>query len=271
MQTIYRTNFASGYPGMLEGIGTPRVKAYKNNTGVQYASSTITTPATPTNSQAYTLTINGISSVFTSDASATAAEIFAGVLAAVRASAAFDQVDVLNVNSGARTFLLRSRRPLTALTVAVGSSPSSNNVAFSTPTTPAAPSDVPFGRIVARASTDAADSCKLPAADTDIILGVAQATYAEQRQAVGPNARPAYYAYDAVDVIQNTITCEGVWIPCIEDIAAGDTIYARVSGANAGMITTTASGNIALAGLLKAVEPSVMSYSDKIVLCVASL
>jgi len=119
------------------------------------AAQVATVTITAQNDTLYTVTINGVSVTYTSDASGTQAEISAGLQAAIEAE---PSISGLVIASGSTTLIITSRQAGLAFTIAVGV-----NLSAAATTASAAAAALPFGRAVIR---DAANDqgCQLIAA-----------------------------------------------------------------------------------------------------------
>ena len=119
------------------------------------AAQVATVTITAQNSTLYTVTINGVSVTYTSDASGTQAEISAGLQAAILAEPA---ISGLVDPSGSTTLVITSRQAGLAFTIAVGA-----NLSAAATTASAAAAALPFGRAVLRDASNV-QGCQLIAA-----------------------------------------------------------------------------------------------------------
>ena len=250
MQTDYSQRFDISRPGFLSGLGTPRVRAFRN-TSANLASTWTLTPvdATAINTeylyaavpvgQTYDPLVHIPARFVTAGSGVTQAGTLAGIVAAIRNSPIYDLAYPVIVGSdvklvarsvGAISYTLYTTTTTTVVNTVVGGS--------STP--------VPFGRYVARRSTDEAGEARLPTATTDKLVGVTLSTYAAEKDQVGPNAKTEYKPSEIMDVLDRCNTVEGIWIECVGTVGINDTLYVSVSGADAGKITTVSSGTIAV-------------------------
>jgi hypothetical protein len=111
------------------------------------AAQVATVTITAVNTTLYTVTINGVSVTYTSDGSATQAEISAGLQAAILAEPA---ISGLVVASGTTTLIITSVSPGLPFTIAVGA-----NLSAAATTANAEAAAVPFGRAIIRDSANA--------------------------------------------------------------------------------------------------------------------
>lgn len=238
MQKSYALNFDISRPGFLSGLGKPRVRAKRNSADIktQVWNFAITSLA---NSTLYSITLNGITASFTTDSSATNSELLNGIVAAIRNSEIYDLAFPTIVGSAVR-LTLRTPGATTLTATAVGFTVTSAVAG-------AEASPIPFGRFVARKTTDGADEARLPSADTDKLVGVTLSTYAIERDGIGQEATVAYYPGEMMDVLDRCNDLDGMWVEAVEtDITVDDTLYVVVGGDDAGKVTKTASGNIEL-------------------------
>jgi hypothetical protein len=149
---------------------------------------------------------------FTSDSTATAAEILAGLLAAVNASAAPVSARMFD----ASTLEIYARSPETDYTPTV-----SANLTLSAELA----SEVPFGVLVVMDGDRS--KCRLPKAASDVqnlALGVALRTLAKENTFLGSSDTKNCYAANSM---VNAAREGRVWVPVEGTIAAGDSAFVR--------------------------------------------
>lgn len=141
MQTSF-TNMARAFAGMVEGFGYDKnARTYWNDLGSLAQVADVSFSAV--NSQAYTFTVNGITVTYTSDATATLAEIRDGLITAFRVLNSLEEVAFANASGN--NVRVTAKTPGVAITV--------TNVANTTVTAVqanVAQADIPFGRAVCR-------------------------------------------------------------------------------------------------------------------------
>jgi len=110
---------------------------------------TITVPASPDNSTTYKVVIDGVSCEFTTDSSATQAELGAGLVAAIKDKAAAYRLCTPSYSAG--TLTLTGNWPNVSWTTTVNASETTQDLGTPTTTTSAAAADaVDFGRVMVR-------------------------------------------------------------------------------------------------------------------------
>lgn len=203
---------------------------------------TIGTPATVDNSAEYVITLNDTTIRFTTDATATQAELASGLynafltnaIAGSYASAQLSGTDIL----------ITANKFGESLSVSVNSADTTNDLTATETTASSEPNPIPFGYMVGRTTSTASGLCRLITANTDIPLGIALAVRDIERNAIGSKAKVEYGRDDTVDVCDRTDSA-AVNVVCVEsDIDENDTIYISVASGHEGKVTKTASGNI---------------------------
>ena len=160
-------------------------------------------PGTAANSTVYSVDIDGASVSYTSDADATAAEIQAGLLAALKAAPMIYR-KVIPTAGGSNTVVLTARTAGTAGKFTTTLSGGGTGYALTNTTAAADPAIIPFGRGVTTASGESATSCKLIAAalsSSNIFRGVASRTNVVESVGIGYSVVEGYPAMEAVNVV----------------------------------------------------------------------
>lgn len=254
-QTQYAQKFPIAFPGSIDGLGTPRIVTRANSALDSEQVYTIAIPATVDDDETYTVALTGpgitspIEASFETSASATTAELSAGLLAAIQGS---NIVDFF-----APTLTAANQITLTALTVGISytlTSPTNaattNDLTIAEAVAPTLSVPIPFGAFVGRSTAVPADGfseARLPSAAANFqITGVTVSTHANQQVEIAAND-PVYFPGDAMDVLTDSTSTEGVWVKCDDaTIAPGDTVFVDVSASNRGGLTKTSTNNIAL-------------------------
>lgn len=234
-------------PGALSGDPTSHLtKAYINAAATAKQVHTVTTPATVDASTLYSITVDDVTVSYTSDASPTQTELRDGLYNALRTNPEIGSLKDVAISG--TTILLTSRRLEDTHVVSVNSGDTTNDLGVSITTAQNLGSAIPFGVFVARASGDALGQAKLPAANTDKILGITTIHQNIEKNLIGDSAIVEYKPMEVMDVIERCNSLDGVWVQCVEsDIDIDDTVYVVASGANAGFATKTSTSNISLA------------------------
>ena len=216
-------------PIAVEGLVANSRDAQFDTLTNQAVAQVTTIVITADDSQIYTVTIDGVISSFTSDASATIAEIAIGLQAAIEANT-FVTAATASIDGSDQLILtgLATGVPFTESDTAAGSGD-----LVATLTT-AAVGDIDFGRCVVQGGSD--DLCALPQAAGDIVAGI---TPFEHVESVDGNL-PAdtnevvrtqnYKANGTVNIMRRGV----IWVIVEEAVTKGAAVYARhtPSGAN---------------------------------------
>lgn len=237
MQFSDRIESPPGIPGMQ---GSRRINGgiatYKNAANEVAQISTITI-GTAANSTKYTVIIDGITIDYTSDATATATEIAAGLaaeinLAGVGVKAAGDATSVTLTGYPGVVFDFIATGGGTGYT--------------SSTTTPAAKSSqIGFGLAVVRETTDKEDVARLPSSATQKFLGVTL-----RSQMVQHDNGIAYPNTEPMPVVQ----MGSVWVPIEGTATVSDAVYVRLaaSGTNTTLGKFSVTAGTGLVELTKA-------------------
>lgn len=239
VQTAYSRFAPQAYAGLLAGV-KHYVSTYKNpgSRDVQ------TIAITAQNTTAYTVTVRGVTISYTSDGSATQAEINAGLEAAALASPFFNALATLVEGSSAAQLVLSARDPSVDLQAAV-----SSDLALTVVSAPG--KELPFGRFVAvgAQSTEPAGGVYCKELESGaVIAGVTVHTHAVDMKdyerplstaTTGGFDSSGYMPGDTVNVARQGL----IWVEAEEALTPGAPVYARfTSGSNAviGRIRTDA-------------------------------
>jgi hypothetical protein len=269
MQRRYSDTYPVAIAGQLEGYGSPAVRTMKNSSLFTPWSNTIATPATVDNTAAYTVTLTGseildgatLSASFTTDGSATQAELNAGLLAAIRASSLHDYV-ISTLSSN--TITLTARKYGVNYTLACTTNgATTNDLTIGTQTATASAGTIPFGRfVVGLNASDNFDEARLPATASGVtVRGVTLAPRAAVvKDAIGNNAKAEYYANEAMDVVVRNNDATGIWVDAESGITPNTTTYidCNTSG-RLGRITATSSSNLALPSGVQVIQGSTLA------------
>ncbi|MBD1995303.1 hypothetical protein H6G00_01490 [Leptolyngbya sp. FACHB-541] len=243
MQKVYRDRYAVGFAGKLEGYGTPpRVKTVNNASTSRADVWSVPIPAAPTANTVYKLFVPGAEATFTTDANPSQAELEQGLLNAVRLSEIYDRaIPQINLTTHTLTLTARTKGVALRLSSSANLTPVNTSVASTS-------GFIPFGRIVARAAGEPEGTGRLPTALTDRILGGTMATHASEKVGIGPSAFAAYPPDEAMDVLTNSLTNEGLWIPTIpgEVITEDSSVFVSIAPGHQGKVTANNTNAIAL-------------------------
>jgi hypothetical protein len=245
-RSFYSKTMDVATPGALSGDPIAQInKAYVNGAATAKEVHTVVTPATVDASTTYSITVDGVTVSYTSDASPTQAELRDGLYNAFRTNP--EARSLMSIAISGNNLLLTSARLEDTHTVSVNSGATTNDLSVSITTAQNLGTAVPYGVFVARASGDALGYAKLPTANTDKVLGITTIHRALERSAIGDQGTTEYKALEVMDVVERCNSLDGVWVRCVDsDITIDDTVYVIPSGATAGYVTKTAGSNINL-------------------------
>mgnify|MGYP001792592841 CR=1 FL=1 len=251
-QKRYGLYFAEAAPGKADGCGLDGITPYKNGGLNAKNTWTIAVPASPDDSDDYSINVEGglipsggVTASFAADADSTQAEVAAGLLAAIQAS---EIADYFSVSLSGSTMTLVALEPGIDYTVTSPSDASTTaDLTVSETVTAALASKIPFGRYVCQSDADDADDeARLATAASGMrVLGVTRMTYDEPSETIGDNSEGGYRANVGMDVVHQAR--DGIWVRCdAADIVRTDTVYIDTQeAANLGGLTKTSSNNIA--------------------------
>jgi hypothetical protein len=158
-------NLALGFPGQKVGLGVFRTRSYKNDKGAAAQVSDVT--ITAVNSTTYTMTVNGHVFTYTSDSSATVAEIRDGLIAAGKLVPELE--DAVALNASGNKVRVTSLKAGTAFTLTVGA-----NLAAAAVQANVARSFIGFGLALVQGNGPGGDqSAFLPAGAGGTFIGMA--------------------------------------------------------------------------------------------------
>lgn len=277
-QTNYSQYSAKAFPGQVDGLGDMGVRAMVNSALDAKNTWTVTTPATVDNSAVYSISVVGgaipaaIVASFTTDSSATQAELTAGLLAAIQAS---DLSQYLAIRESANVITLEALVPNVEYVVtSPTNATTTNDLTLAETVTEAASTPIPFGRFVVRSTSgtvDAFNEARLPATASNVaVAGVVIApTHAIERGAIGNAAVAQYAANDVMDVIDRTPPGGGVWVKCDSGSILPTTTAYIDCNTTLGVVTATSTSNLALPTGVKIVEPATADPNGGFVVKVA--
>lgn len=266
-QTSYGQYHAKAFPGQMDGIGNIGVRPFINSALDAKNTWTVATPSSVDNSSDYSVTVSGgaipaaITATFTTDGSATQAELTAGLLAAIQAT---DIGSYFSITEASNTITLEALVPNVAYTVTSPTNASTTNDLTVTETvTEAISALIPFGRFVHRSTSGTVDGfqeARLATGASNVALvGVTTPpTHAYERDAIGNTSTAGYAANDVMDVVNRTAPGGGIWVKADSaSITVDTTVYIDTQvAANRGGITATSTSNIALPATCKVIEGS---------------
>lgn len=142
-------NSQLGFIGQVLSTGSAARRYTGNNERSQAAQvTTMTVPASPDNSTLYSVTVDGVTASFTTDASATQAELGAGLVSAINAKAGIRRVCAASYSGG--TLTLTGGWPGGSFVVSNNAADTTNDLGtVTTATSAASASRVYFGRVLA--------------------------------------------------------------------------------------------------------------------------
>lgn len=198
-------------------------------------------PGTAANSTNYSVDVDGTTISYTSDADATAAEIQAGLLAALKAAPLIYR-KVVPTAGGSNTVVLTARNAGVFGRFTTTLSGGGTGYALTNTTAAADPAVIPFGRGVTTGSTDSATSCKLIAAalsSTNILRGVTCRTTTMESQGIGYSIVEGYPPMEAVNVVRKGM----VAVRVREAVTPLSAVWIYHTGTYAGQFRATTDSN----------------------------
>ncbi|MBN3946460.1 MAG: hypothetical protein HWQ38_08180 [Nostoc sp. NMS7] len=273
-QTNFNRYMPVGLPGMMSGMGSHQTYPHTNTVSALDVV-TVIPPATVDNSALYTLSVNGATVSYTTDSTATTAELGAGLYAAIQADpVVYGLVDAsLNLTNSVITLTARTIDFSILATTNVADR--TNDIAIAKTTTNSHNLIIPFGRFVGRQSFYPRDPREGTSAATLIdlvsgyeVLGVTLSSQATEKVGRFGNAKDGYAFGYVMNVLKNSGTYKGVWVEAVDpDLVIGDSPNIAVSVGNQGKITKIASGNLSVANNVKIISGTEQSFGRFIVLC----
>lgn len=220
----------------------------------------IVLPATVDNSATYSFTVDEIPVSFTTDASATTAELLTGLVAAFNNHP--QALGKANIVKGFDRFLLTGKTPFQTIAVTVTSNGTTTNDLTVTKEVAAAADSglIKFGTfVVTHGLSDITGfAVKPPTSASETVLGIAGRTWASEQHgwfnsALVSSQTEGYPLNETIDVVTDTGANPGYFVRCIEStIGVNDTLYVSVAAETAGWVTTSSGGTIALSGATRA-------------------
>lgn len=265
-QRYYGYKFDVAVPGLVSGLGTPRVHYSVNSSNDQYQEVVIAAPASPTADATYRIQMMpseghpGFAD-YKTDANPTQAEAGEGIYKAIVASEIYDfyhvSYDLVNFE-----IKLKSRRSgVNSTFTQVAKAPESlpgATVSVTEEQAATTTSPIPYGRFVVRLpGTDDPDEVRLPTTNSGVIVkGVTQETWFNTKNGIGLGARgDEYKPNDVMNVLSHSLQTEGIWVEADGEFSVDATIYIDVNRSHLlGAVTTIATNNMALPGRCYVVE-----------------
>ncbi|MCC5618178.1 hypothetical protein LC605_24455 [Nostoc sp. CHAB 5836] len=277
-QTNFSRYMPVALPGMLSGVGTNQIYPHTNTLSA-LDTVAITPPATVDNDALYSLTVNGTTISFTTDSSATTAELGAGLYAAIRTDPIIYGLVDATLNTGTGVITLAARTVDLAIAVTTNSANTTNDIVIAKTVTNSKNSVIPFGRFVGRKSTYFRSNSEGVSVATLVdatsgyeVLGVTLSSQATQKVGTFGLAKDGYAFGTVMNVLKNIGTYKGVWVEAVDaDLVIGDTPYIAVAAGNEGKITKVSSGNLAAGSNIKIISATEQSFGKYIVLCEVKL
>lgn len=280
-QSNYERYSDKGLAGQLSGMGSKLVVPALNNVAT-VDTVTITPPATVDNSATYSITLvaaaasgsKNLTVEFTTDGSATTAELGAGLYAAMIADAEFYSIVNASLNSGTGVITLTARAVGTVLTVTSNSSATTNDLNIAR-TAGSATAIIPFGRFVGRQSSYYRDPVTgfsamnlVSNASNFSDYGITLLSQATEQVGLYNQAQEGYAFGRTMDVLKKTGTYRGVWIETVEsNLAIGANPRIEVTAGNEGKLTANTSGTVNIFSLVTVISATQQAFGKNITLC----
>lgn len=280
-QGNYSRYMSPALAGMLSGMGSAIIIPALNNYAT-YDTVTITPPGTVDNSATYTVTVAAIgggqknlSQSFTTDASATTAELGTGLYNAMITDPEFYSAVNVSLDSGTSVITLKARSVGTVLTVTSNSSVTTNDLTIAKTVTGASNAIIPFGRFVGRQSAYYRDPVEgfgtmslVDHASNYSNYGVTILSQATEQTGLFQSAQDGYAFGKTMEVLRNSGTFRGIWIETVEpDLVFGDTARIQITAGNQGKLTKSTSSTVDVSANVTILTSTQQAFGKNITLC----
>lgn len=280
-QGNYERYMSPALAGMMSGMGSKIVVPALNNVAT-VDTVTITPPATVDNSTAYSITLvaaaasgsKNLTVSFTTDGSATTAELGAGLYAAIIADPEFYSIVDAALNTGTSVITLSARAVGTLLTVTSNSAATTNDLTIAR-TAGSANAIIPFGRFVGRQSSYYRDPVTgfsamnlVSHASNFSDYGITLLSQATEQVGLYNQTQDGYAFGRTMEVLKKTGTYRGVWIETVEsNLAIGASARIEVTAGNEGKLTANTSGTVNISSLVTVISATQQAFGKNITLC----
>lgn len=243
-RSFYSKTMDAATPGGLVGDPISQLnKAYINGAAVVSEVWTVVVPATPDASTAYSITVDGVTVSFTTDATPTQEELSNGLFNSFRTNPEARSLQSIALNGF--DLELTSARSEDSHIVSVNDADTTADLSASITTAKSTGDPVGLGVFVARAAGDAVGYAKLPALATDQLIGITTLQQNEEKNAIGDTGVLEYPPESVMDVLERCNSLDGVWMQTPDsDLTIDDPVYVIPGGTNAGWVTKATAGNI---------------------------
>ncbi len=280
-QSNYTRYMAPALAGMMSGIGSAIMIPALNNYAT-YDTVTITPPETVDNSATYTVTIAAIgggqknlSESFTTDGSATTAELGTGLYNAMITDPEFYSAVNIALNTSTSVITLTARSVGTVLTVTSNSSVTTNDLTIAKTVTGAANTIIPFGRFVGRQAAYYRDPLEgfgtmslVDHASNYSEFGITMLSQATEQVGLFQNAQDGYAFGKTMEILRNSGTYRGIWIETVEsDLVFGDTARIQITAGNQGKLTKSTSSTVNVSSNVTILSSTQQAFGKNITLC----
>lgn len=277
-QRNFNRYMPNGLPGMMSGMGSAQIYPHMNTLGT-LDTFTVTPPATVDNSSVYSVSVNGVTVSFTTDANATTAELGTGLYNLMRQDPEFYSLVEVTINTSTSVITLVSRAVGTTLTVVADPAALTNVITVAKTVSTSSNLIIPFGRFVGRLSSYARDQRQnvstatlVNAASGFELLGVTLSSHATEKVGRFGQAQDGYAFGTTMNVVKNTGTYKGVYVECVEpNLVIGDSARIAVGAGNEGKLTKETSGTINVSTSVIIVSATEVVFGRNIVLAEVKL
>jgi|GEM_PF-5773553 len=254
--SLYKRYMDEAVPGLLAGYGQVLIGPGMN-TLANPDTFTLTPPTSPDNSTVYTINasfdVSSESVSYTTVSSSSPADLMTGLYNAMLVDPLFYSICSISLNTSTNVITLQGRSAGISLAVTV-TSVNTNLITVAHTVTASTNPIIPFGRFVGYQSTYPIDGNGVPALTLInttsgwTIYGVTKIYGLTEQVGLFQNAQQGYPFGYIMEVVRNIGTYNGIWVDTVEsNIAPGTTpLYIATSGANAGMLTATSTGNLVI-------------------------
>lgn len=250
-QQTYARDIPRGEPGLFKSSGSAVIMPYVNSAGLTAPVYTITPPATVDASALYTLSIDSIPVSVTTDGTPTTLELGTLLYNAIRTNPEIFRLAQFALNTSTGVITVTGsyfNQPLTIVQDNAGTT--TNDLVIANTVAAAGGTNLGIGLAVGTQSSYVADKYgRYPANAIDhasnyTFRGFSAREIVEPDK-VGPLAEPTYKPGQVFGVVTDVGTREALLVQCVEaTLTPADSAYIAVAGADAGKVTSNASGTM---------------------------
>ena len=261
----------SGYPGMVDGMGTCKADPGINSTGAQPETWTIAVPATVDSEYLLCITIPDVAKVNLLVAGTTQAEVTTALLKVLNEDP--DACGAFNISESANTITLEAKDIYAKYDVADATPPAPANPLTITKTvetvTDLDQMIIGFGLFVV-SYPGYADSrtrirqVSLPtAAANPVLVGASLLDHSQEKYGRGPHLKEGYQFGQVLSIVYDVFGCRQMWVDTVEDdLTYADTALYADAANGTGKLTRVSAGNLLIPNA-RVVTPTEKTYGDR--------